>query len=353
MGGHKLNQQDLSDREREVLEAVVRAYVETAEPAGSRALSRRFDLGVSPATIRNTMSDLEAKGYLAHPHTSAGRVPTDSAYRFYVDRVVQPRILSAKEKANVERHILSKDSGIERILERAARALGVLVNELGVGVVPQLEHAVLEKLDLIHVSMAKVLMVATVRSGLVRTLYVDLPGGVPADTLVTLAALLNERLAGLTFAQIHRTIGARLRDSSVDEAATEVLNIFIESSGAVFGSTGAAPGSSVVLGQASVLASQPEFSSGEQLKELLQLTEQRDLLAEVLGNRAGSRGLSVTIGSEHLTDELTGFTLVTSEYEVGGLKGVIGVMGPTRMPYEKVIAIVSHTSSLITRMLQP
>lgn len=353
MDRNKATELDLSERERDVLAAVVRAYVETAEPAGSRTLARRFELGVSPATIRNTMADLEAKGYLAHPHTSAGRVPTDSAYRFFVDQIVQPQALTARERAAIERQVWSQVSGVERIIESAARALGLLVSELGVGVVPRLENAVLEKLDLIHVTSNKVLMVATVRSGIVRTLYVDLPVEVPADTLATLAALLNERLAGLSFSDIHRTMAVRLRDSGVDPHTTEVLNIFIESGEEVFGAPGSPSGDSVVLGQTSVLASQPEFATGEQLKGLLELTEQRELLADVLGKRASSGGLSVTIGGEHLSDELAGFTLVTSEYEVGGLKGVIGVMGPTRMPYEKVISIVNHTSSLVTRMLSP
>ena len=343
----------LSERERDVLAAVVRAYVDTAVPAGSRALAQRFKLGVSPATIRNTMADLEAKGYLDHPHTSAGRVPTDSAYRFFVDQIVQPASLSAQERQSIERMVWSEVSGVERILEGAARALGVLVSELGVAVVPRLENAVLESLDLIRVSENKVLMVATVRSGIVRTLYVDVPGEIPEGTLHTLRTLLNERLAGLSFSEIHRTMASRLRDSTDDPAATEVLNIFLESGDEVFGAPVAASGDTVVLGQASILASQPEFSSGEQLKGLLELTEQRELLADVLGKRAGTGGLKVTIGGEHRSDELAGFTLVTSEYEVGGLKGVIGVMGPTRMPYEKVISIVNHTSSLVTRMLSP
>ena len=347
----------LTQRERAVLEAVVRTYVETAEPAGSRTLARRYDFGVSAATIRNTMADLEDEGYLTHPHTSAGRVPTDMAYRFFVDKVVKPGSmvkpgsLTNVEKTLIERELLAGDSTLERILRSATRALGILVNELGVGSVPQLDDACLEKIDLIRVSSSKVLMIVTVRSGMVRTVYVDLPGDVPTDVLGGLQRVFNERLAGLTFVEIRHSFGERLRDAVEDPAARDILNIFVESSDEFF-APGPAPQDQVVLGQTSAIAEQPEFASNERLKDLIALTEQKELLARVLGKRVAGGGPYVTIGGEH-APELAGFTLVTSGYRLGGLRGVVGVIGPTRMPYEKVIAIVDYTSSLVTRMLEP
>ncbi len=345
--------EELSDRERQVLEAVVRTYVDTAEPTGSRTVSRRFHLGVSPATIRNTMSDLEDKGYLFHPHTSAGRIPTDQAYRFYVDKLIHPASLSEAEQEALLRELDEAGaSAVERLVRRATRALSVLSSELGVAVAPRLEQARLEKLDLIKVSADKVLMVATIGGGLARTVYVDLPGEVPPDTLVTLTMVLNERLAGLTLEEIRRSLPERLRDTAAeDPAAEELLNIFMQSGAELF-DWKALDGSEIHLGQTSVLAGQPEFTTGERLKGLLELTEQRDFLAHVLGSREHPGGLQITIGGEHGSEELSDFTLVTAEYRVGSLKGVIGVIGPTRMPYEKVIAIVDYTSSLVNRMLR-
>ncbi|MGW8267085.1 MAG: LexA family protein, partial [Longimicrobiales bacterium] len=143
----RLTGQDLTEREIRVLEAVVRAYVETAEPAGSRTVARRCGLGVSPATIRNTMSDLEEKGYLTHPHTSAGRVPTDRAYRFHVDQLIRMPSLSREEQTQLVREL---DAGgtttVERLIRRAARALSVVSLELGVGLGPRVDEAVLERL---------------------------------------------------------------------------------------------------------------------------------------------------------------------------------------------------------------
>jgi heat-inducible transcriptional repressor len=345
----------LSQRERRVLEAVVRTYVETAEPAGSRNVARRHELGVSPATVRNTMSDLENKGYLFHPHASAGRIPTDMGYRAFVEHFMRPANLSEEEKERLSHELEDVgSSAVERLVRRATRALGLLSQELGVAAQPRLGTAVLERLDLVRVSATKVLLVAQVRSGFVRTVYVDLPCEVPEDTLVTITLLLNERLAGLTLLEIRETVSERIRDARPggDPAADEILNIFMQSGPELF-DWPEVEGAEVHLGDASVLAAQPEFTSGERLKGLLELTERRDLLASVLGERSHVEGgLQITIGAEHEPEELSEFTLVTAEYRVGELKGVIGVIGPTRMPYEKVIAIVDHTSSLVNKLFE-
>jgi heat-inducible transcriptional repressor len=345
--------EELSDRELAVLQAVLETYVRTAEPAGSRTVARRCGLGVSPATIRNTMADLEEKGYLYHPHTSAGRVPTDLAYRCHVDRLIGPPHLNSDEEEALLRELDPAGTPtLERLIRRAARALSLLSLELGVGLAPRMAEVILDKLDLIRTSTDTVLMVATLRSGVVRTVYVDFHGEVPEDTLITITALLNERLAGLTLRDIRETLPDRLRDSQPrdDSRTAELLNIFIESGSDLF----AWPdfeGGALHIGQTSVLASQPEFLSGERLKGLIELTERRDLLGQTLAGRDHKGGLKITIGAENDEEALADFTLVTSEYNIGGLKGVIGVIGPTRMPYEKVIAIVDSTSTLVNRIL--
>lgn len=343
----------LTDREHHVLDAVIRTYVETAEPAGSRTLTRRFRLGVSPATVRNTMSDLEEKGYLYHPHTSAGRVPTDRAYRFYVDSLIgAPRLPEAELSAiRQELESSSERRGVEALVGRAAQVLGLLTQELGIAIAPRLDAATLERLELIAMGEGKALLVLALRAGRVRTIYVDVPTTVPASALPAVARILNERLAGLTLREIRATLPARLRDTvAAGDPASDLLNIFLQSGEEWFDSPPDAA-ADLHLGRASVLADQPEFASGERLRGLIELIEHRDLLKSVLGDRVGAQGLQVTIGEEHGTPALAGFTVVTSEYRVGDLKGVIGVIGPTRMPYDRVIAFVENTSTLVSEFL--
>jgi heat-inducible transcriptional repressor len=346
------NAEPLNEREHRVLEAVVRTYVETAEPAGSRTVARRFRLGISPATIRNTMSDLEEKGYLCHPHTSAGRMPTDIGYRIYVDGLLnRPRRL-ATEAQELRLGLQGADrSGVELLVRRAAQVLGLLTNELGIATGPGLEAATLERIELLSVSDGKILLVMTLRAGGVRTVFVDVPTEIPASALVIVAQVLNERLAGLTLAEVRNTLSVRLRDSAAgsDPAATELLNIFLQSADEWLEVPSGE--STLHLGRASVLAEQPEFQDGVRLRNLLELTERKDLLAAMLVGRTGAAGLTVTIGAEHSDPTFSGFTIVTSEYNFGGLRGVIGVIGPTRMPYERVITLVEGTSALVSEFL--
>ena len=344
----------LTEREAQILEAVIRAYVDTAEPTGSRTVARRSGLGVSPATVRNTMSDLEEKGFLYHPHTSAGRIPTDLAYRYYVDTMMRPVRISAAEQRRVRRELAENGQGpLERLIRRSIQVLGLVTGELGVAIAPRLEDVVLERLELALVSSDRVLLVLTLRSGVVRTVYVDLPGQVPAETLVSVTMILNERLAGLTLSEIRATLPERLRDAASVEAESELLNIFMQSAEDALDATGTGSGTELLLGQASLLANQPEFSTGPRLRSLIELTEQRELLADVLSGREHGSTPRITIGNEHPDPKLSTFTLVTSEYRLGNLTGVLGVMGPTRMPYEKVAAIVEYTSHLMSELTTP
>ena len=344
----------LSEREHQILEAVIRTYVETAEPTGSRTVARRFRLGISPATVRNTMSDLEDKGYLYHPHTSAGRVPTDRAYRLYVDTLMGRQALSEAERVTLRHELVQEGEGaaIERLLRRAAQVLGLLTQELGIAVAPRLDEATLERLDLISVSEQRVLLVMSLRAAGVRTVYVDVPAAIPPTALPPVAAILNERLAGHTLREIRATLPERLRDTVAadDPGAGLLMNVFLQSAEEMFAPV-TRPQDELLLGSAAVLAEQPEFSTGERLKSLITLTERRDLLTSAVAARGMGEGLKVTIGVEHQDPVLSGFTLVTSEYRLGELKGVIGVIGPTRMPYERVIAMVETTSALVSELL--
>ncbi len=341
---------ELSERERRVLEAVIRSYVETAEPAGSRSLTRRFGLGVSPATIRNTMADLEEKGFLSHPHTSAGRVPTDKAYRTYVDSLIHVPELAFADRELLVGGIVPGGSAIEAILRRTAQSLGVLTQELGIALGPRLDAIVLKRLELVRMSGEKLLLVLTLQGGTVRTVFIEVRGEIADNVLAEVQVVLNERLAGMSLSDIRLSLGMRLRDAQTSAEGGDLLNIFVQEGNTLFDLPSAGE-ESVVLGQASVLADKPEFATGEAMRKLIELTDHGTQLATLLRARSSVGGMSITIGAEHDNLLLGGLTVVTCEYRVGALNGVIGVIGPTRMPYEKVIAVVRHASQLVADVL--
>ena len=194
-------------------------------------------------------------------------------------------------------------------------------------------------------------MVLTLTGGAMRTIFVELRGEIADSALAEVSAVLNERLAGLEIREIRASLGTRLRDASAGADAHELLNIFVQEGEQLFESAIPFGEEQVVLGQASVLAEQPEFSTGEGLRRLIDLTETRHVLGDFLRKRSESQGISITIGNEHDDPRLENWTVVTAEYRAGALTGVIGVIGPTRMPYDKVISLVRHTSQLVSDLL--
>jgi heat-inducible transcriptional repressor len=345
----------LSERERLVLGAVIETYVQTAEPAASRTIAKRFGLGLSAATIRNTMSDLEEKGFLYHPHTSAGRIPTDRAYRMYVDALMHPSALTRDEAHQIREELAGRRNAVDQILARAAQVLSVLTQELGVAIGPSLDEAVLERLDLVQVASDRLLLALTLKHGAVRTIFVEVPSHMVAEAVTQVAVVLNERLSGITLKDIRLTLPDRVRDATSNPESIELLNIFVQEAEELFDVPATAGGDSlgggVLLSSAQLLAGQPEFATAARLQGLLHVTERRDRLREALAERT-SPGLTITIGSEHQDPNLSAFTLVTSSYRSGPLAGVIGVLGPTRMPYDKVVALVDHTSRLVEELMQ-
>ena len=262
----------LNERERRVLEAVIQTYVETAQPAGSRNLAHKFGLGVSAATIRNTMSDLEEKGYLYHPHASAGRVPTDVAYRVYVDSLLPSRPPGATERRRLTAQIATGGSAVEAILRRAAQSLGVITQELGIALGPRLDDATLERVELIRLSSDRLLVALTLSAGALRTIFVDVKGEIADAAIFEVTRVLNERLSGLTLRQVRSSLGDRLRDVGPPpgaSGASELLNIFIEEGDQLFDTALEASDDTVLLGQASVLAEQPEFASIDNMRKLV------------------------------------------------------------------------------------
>jgi heat-inducible transcriptional repressor len=298
------------------------------------------------------MSDLEDKGMLYHPHTSAGRVPTDVAYRVYVDSLIQLPAMTSKEQKRLTAEIFGAGSAVEGILLRAAQSLGVITQELGIALGPRLDNTILERLDLVRLSSDRILVALTLAGGSVRTIFIEAKGEVADVALAQVTSVLNERLSGSTLREIRMSLTERLRDAGPPAGAAELLNVFIEEGEQLFETAMQSETDDVVLGHASVLAEQPEFATVNNMRRLVALTETREDLAALLRKRSDVGGITISIGSEHNDPRLENFTVVTAQYRAAGLSGVIGVIGPTRMPYEKVISLVTHTSKLITELLE-
>ena len=215
---------------------------------------------------------------------------------------------------------------------------------------PRLDETVLSRLELVRLSTERLVLVLTLQGGAVRTIFVEVAEQIADNALAEVSVVLNERLSGLTLREIRTTLAARLRDANAIAGGHELLNIFVQEGESIFDDP-LKREDGIVLGQASVLAEQPEFASSDKMRRLLALTESNEHLADVLRRRPATPGISITIGNEHGDPRFENFTIVTAEYRAGSLAGVIGVIGPTRMPYEKVIAIVTHTSRLVSDLL--
>ena len=341
----------LTDREREILRLVVTSFVATAGPVGSRALAERFGLGLSPASIRSTMSGLEDAGLLQHPHTSAGRVPTALGYRVFVDELMQTATLSAAEKAAVrtefERLATPSTDGL---LRETSKLLGRLSRLLGVVLTPRLATGILERIEAVPLSSERVMFVLSLRGGLVRTIVLELDAttergpldGAPLDAVVQ---ALNERLAGLTMDEIRRTYAARVQD--VDDRSG-LVRLLLDPQHGAFADDPGTP--RVRASGASHLIEQPEFQAADELRDLVSMLEHERFLVELLEAHATPLGrAAVSIGREHAgVASAARYSIVTASYDLGGSRGTVAIVGPTRMDYPRVVGLVEQVASLLS-----
>ena len=335
--------ESLSEREALVLRFVVRQFIETAAPVGSRALSEGPMADVSSATIRNAMKALEARGFLGHPHTSAGRVPTDLGYRAYVDGLMQPERLRAAERALIQAELERVAGDVERLLREGSRLLGELTRLLGVVLPPRLAAGTLDRLDLVPLSSSRVLFVLAVRGGLARTIIVELEAEVRPDDLDRVVALLNERLAGLTLDEIRRTAAERTRD--LDDR-TGVVRLVAGDAERFFGEGGAPRRAAV--GGAAHIAAQPEFQDPEGVRHVIELIGDDAVVVHLLEGAPGEAAPEPGRAAVRIPGPQP-YALVTARYRLGEAVGTLGVIGPKRMDYARAVALVEELAGQLGR----
>ena len=335
---------NLSEREKAILTNLINYYISTADPVGSRVIANKFDMGISPATIRNTLHDLEEIGLVQQPHTSAGRIPTDLGYRVYVDYLLKPEGLTEVEKDQIKNRLLKEGRGVNEILGQTCKILSGITNQLGISIAPRFKSGILKRLNLIPVTSERVMVVIVLKSGLARSMVIEVEVTFSETELFEVETILNERLAGLTLGEINESISKRLADVT---GSGKLIKLFIDSKDKIWTESKA---EDIYVAGAENLVKKPEFSDLLRVSDLMKLIEDGSVLSEFIAN-ADDEGIIITIGAENKFKEVIDCTLVTSQYKVGKVSGTIGIVGPTRMAYNKLVSVVDYTARTITDLL--
>ena len=338
----------LKDREKAILRFVIHQFIMTANPVGSRNISKKYDLGLSPASIRNVMADLEDLGFLNHPHTSAGRIPTDRGYRVYVDSLMDPPKLENAVKKIVEMNLTSASSETEDLLKITSGILSELTNQLAMVTYPKFEQAVLEKIQIVQLSSQRILVVVSVNSGLIRTITLEIDAEVSEENLTTVQQFLNEQLAGLKFSEIRTSLHERVKDFN-SERYRPIIRVFLESVDKIF--TDMSSDKTFISGTKNILK-QPEFENHDHFQSVIELVENKEVIIHILDkNKPGMNEVAITIGEENEDEKLSDYSMITKDYKAGDLTGTIGIMGPKRMDYSKIVAAVVYIAEQLTHEL--
>lgn len=344
MGSHNVDYQ-LTERERVIFRAVLLEYIATAYPVGSKAISENYRLGISTATIRNTLMRLESLGFLDQPHTSAGRIPTDKGYRFYIDQLMKPKQLEWEEKWRIWAELESVEGDVERVLEHASRALGMVSKQLGVTIAPIFDEAILERLELIAASSDRMLLILSISSGLIKTVLIEVDFQLTDRKIRQTTQVLNERLGGLSLREIRESIRERVNE---DSGEPTLIGLILNQAHRLFDLSDE---EHFHYGGAKNIVAQPEFSDPRKLLELFEFIEDGTQLTKILFSRVARGQTQVTVGSENACGQMRDCSLVTSAYRTGDVSGIVGVLGPTRMKYRELIPLVQYTAEMLGEIL--
>ncbi len=336
---------ELSERDRAVLRHVVQNFILTANPVGSRYLAKHSCLNLSPATIRNLMADLEKRGYLNHPHTSAGRVPTDKGYRVYVDMLMDLEQLSRREVEAIERKLDTVEDR-EELLAQASDILGNISCQLSIVTNPQLATGKLDRLEMVSLSSNRIMVIITVQSGIVKTLVMEVQSEVSRDKLEAITQVLNERLHGLTLKQIRETFSERVKDFQNEE--TGLIRLFVDSVDELFDDT--KDRDRLFISGTRDILKHPEFNSPDKIRSVIELIDDKEIIIHVLESQGEkATDLAISIGNENPEKKLKNYSVITTRYLIGDIFGTVSVIGPKRMNYSRIIPVVDHIAKTITQ----
>lgn len=340
---------ELSERSREVFREIVEAYVETGEPVGSRTLSRRLSVALSPATIRNVMADLEEAGLLYAPHTSAGRLPTEAGMRLFVNGLLEVGKLSEDERERIDRRCRSAGKSVEHALEEAVTMLSGLARCAGMVLAPK-THRALKHIEFVQLGPGRALVVMVTEEGVVENRLVELPAGLPPSALVEAANYLSSRLSGRTLDEARENILAELENhrTQLDELTGKVV-----AAGLATWAGGDKGGSLIVRGQSHLLEDVTALGDLERIRALFDALETKQQLLRLLDLTNKAEGVQIFIGAENELFSLAGCSVIVAPYYNSReqIVGALGVVGPTRINYARIIPLVDYTAKVIGRLL--
>ena len=343
----------MDGRKKQILHAVIKDYVDTAEPVGSRTIAKKYDLGISPATIRNEMSDLEELGYIRQPHTSAGRIPSNKGYRYYVDCLMDPKDepVTAEEKQQIADAFRNQAANIDTLLQESCKLLSKLTNYTAMVIKPKQIIGNLEKINLVKVDSEHAVVVMTDSFGKVSHKIIAIPASITDEELLEMQTLLQQKLTGISLAQasnaLMREVAMQvLWHQQMLKKSMMLLQDLVSGDGSTAGN--------VFVNGALNLLNQPEFRDVDKVKDLLSALEVDDIVRQLIGgnNRQTLDSGSATrvyIGDEIDAAGMDACSVITTPYYIDGQEaGTIGVLGPTRMPYSKVISLVENIGQQVT-----
>ncbi|MBV9103947.1 MAG: heat-inducible transcription repressor HrcA [Candidatus Eremiobacteraeota bacterium] len=337
---------DLDKRKAFILATVVYEYIATGEPVGSNTLTQKYNVGVSSATIRNEMAELEAGGYLVQPHTSAGRIPSDAGYRTYVDQLMSPETLAADEQWRIKDEFRRASRELGEVIEHTTRLLSQLSQNLAFVLAPLRDAQTFRHIQLIWLSTQTGLAVIVTSLGVASQTLFEFLEQVSADDLTRLSNRLNSTLGGLHLRDITLDfIGAAVREAGLDEGlAREIERVFHTAS--------STPEPAISASGAQHLLDKPEFQDLRKLRAILRIVEEQKSLYDLVADSIHTSGTTVKIGHELGSDEITECSIVTVPYEGGeGVGGVLAILGPRRMPYGRLMALAAGTAESLSAHL--
>ncbi len=329
----------LTERKIKILEAIIKNYLETGEPVGSRTISKYTDLNLSSATIRNEMSDLEEMGYIIQPHTSAGRIPTDQGYRLYVDNLLKEKSEEIDRRENEvserEKLLIEKVDKVEDLFKKMAKMLAANTDYAAMVTSPQYGGNKIKFIQLSQVDRNQLLCVIVSEGNIIKNKVIEIEEELDNEAMLKLNVLFNTTLAGLTLQEINLAMMSRLNNQAGEQSKIirEVFNAIIET-------VGTESDLEVYTSGATNIFKYPELSSKENASQLLSMFEEKKILTNLIPENTGEddSGIQIYIGSETPIQTMKDCSVVTATYELGdGVKGTIGVIGPKRMDYEKVV----------------